>query len=383
MWSGLKDVLIDNKKTYSGMPAFMRPLLSLKERGHIVDLLIGYKDCDCFSALSNGYLSNGNIYVIPYKIKSKFSRLLSMFWLVLESYKLIKKNNYDFIYLHGTLGVLVTLLARIYNVPIGQRLYGIILSDQIESKGKLRSILAHPAGVLSFFLKKNFLLITNDGTKGQNVPGLIGIKTKYEMYYWLNGVDFVDFKQDSSTLANVLFYPARIDRWKGQDRAITFLKKLHKKGHHELRLVFCGHITDDVYFSELMSLARSEGVENSVSYEGLIENEEISTLYNSSLAVLMMYDYSNLGNVFIESFCSGACVVALDNGSLKDYVINKSTGIVGSDMDLLVDDFDAIIRNLSKYQSIRSSAKTASRSIFSTWNQRVAREIELIEKHLC
>jgi hypothetical protein len=81
----------------------------------------------------------------------------------------LKKERYDFVYGHGSIGSIANLIANKNRIPCAIRLYGTFLANKIYSQSKISIFLHHPLEYLCFIIPKQFLLITNDGTRGDEV----------------------------------------------------------------------------------------------------------------------------------------------------------------------------------------------------------------------
>jgi len=383
LWNGLRDIIINGNKEAFGMPAFLHPLLKLKEKKIVVDLLIGADKESAAETVCTSVVTTGEVKIVRFNSSGNFERLRSILRMSKSIIKQIKSNKYDFIYAQGSLGSIAVFWANLFRIPVGQRLYGTFMFYDLKKDGVLKSMIKHPLEYFAFKAKKDFLLITNDGTKGDEVSKIIAPNPKYQLNFWFNGISFPTISINEETQTTNLFYPARISPWKRQHLAVELLSIINKKIDKPINLIFSGHIDDEEYYNSILELSENLGVRENVSYAGLLGKNELLNYYTNSLATLMMYDFSNLGNVFIESFCAGAVVVSLDeNSSLSEFITDDSYGFNGKNISSMAAYILNIINNKELKREIRANAQEKAKEIFLTWDARSEKEIMLINNSI-
>lgn len=382
LWSGFKSMIYDGRKSISGMPAFIYPLKALIEKGHRIDFIIATPNHQPDLNIGPDWLKNSEFHIVPWKLKGA-QKIASVFRLYLRLKATIRKNSYDFIYGQGSIGSLGCVMANRYDIPCAQRLYGTFLAAETEQRHKFLIALKHPLEYLAFQTPKSFLLITNDGTKGDQVFEKIGAKGKYEFLFWLNGVE-LDFdmqhnNEDSENLSQpYLLFPARIVRWKQQHIALDILEHLHKQNIHSY-LYYVGHIGDNDYWSEITSRIKEKKLENFVFNLGVVEKETLMHYMHGSTAVLSTYQVSNLGNVVLETLATGSIVVAINDGSLDGIIENGENGILFKTTKEAANNIAKIIENCGYRNSLREKARKSAASKLMSWEKRTNLEIDYIE----
>jgi len=388
LWSGLKDLLADDQAEAAGMPAFIRPLQAMCAAGHSVDLAIGLPKSVSVEGTGVGFLSGCKVIPIPYDFTGAIRRIKSYISVKRAIEGAVQGGSYDFVYGHGSFGAFGVAAANRASIPCGQRLYGTFLAEEVEATPKWRTFLRHPLEYLTFRQSKKFLIVTNDGTRGDFVHSKLA-KHTYDFHFLINGVD-----QSRSSLedgadwtglclpndAKILFYPGRIDPWKRQDHGIRMLAQMHELGYRNTHLVLAGHTSQPKWKKELLSIATEMGVAPFVHHVERLGKRQMTTGYKRSLAVLSFYDVSNLGNVVIEALSTGALVVAKDDGSLSTLITHGENGLLFNDPEAaarhLTGDFD-----LSKDgKLIRESAISRSNEQIWSWEKRADYELQLIEQ---
>lgn len=385
LWSGFRDILLDGANNAKGMPAFINPLKKLFELGHEVDIIVaepGVSEKDLNIAVD--WLDRTRIIFVDWDTKG-YKKILSSVKLYSVVNRIVKKNEYDFVYGHGSIGAIANIVANVRGIPCGIRLYGTFLAQEINHVSRIGIAMGHPLEYMAFKLPKDFLLVTNDGTRGDQVYNyLTKQRAKYKFYFMLNGVDLQepmskyeppkdDFKSP------FMVYPARIARWKRQHLAIDILKGLHDNGL-PMNLYFAGHITDMDYWREIEDKIADYKLDSFVSYLGTVDHSVLHYLYQNAVVVLSLYELSNLGNVVIEALSYGAVVVSLKDGSLNAIITSGQNAILVGDSAEAIKQILSIYENDSKSLEIRESAKQMAAEVFKDWDIRAEEEIKLIEK---
>lgn len=384
LWSGFKDLLLDGSENAKGMPAFINPLKRLIELGHEVDIVIAESG---FSKkelnISVDWLKRTTISFVDWDVKG-YKKAISVVKLYSVVNHKLHKNRYDFVYGHGSIGAVANIVANLHGIPCGIRLYGTFLASEINRMSRLRIAIRHPLEYLAFALSKGFLLVTNDGTRGDQVyEYLTNDRAKYKFCFLLNGVSLPEPMLKTQTVLTqfrfpFIVYPARIARWKRQHLAISILKGLHNKGLR-MNLYFAGHIADMDYWDEIKEQITNYGLEAYVTYLGTVDKTMLYKLYQNAVAVLSLYEHSNLGNVIIEALCWGALVLSLDDGSLNMIIENGKDAILVHDPSEAVDEIISLYKNEIKSSMIRKLASYKASVIFKDWDSRAEEEVQLIE----
>ncbi|TDQ38680.1 glycosyltransferase family 4 protein [Aureibacillus halotolerans] len=382
MWSGLKDLILEGKTEPRGMPAFLRPLKRLRDEGHQVTLLVGTPTPEQPLVISVPWLVKEDVICVKWQANGT-QKLLSPWRMYQAVRQQLKLKSYDFVYGHGSLSVVGNLAANHANVPCGMRLYGTFLADKATGGPATQVRKQHPLEYYAYRLPKKFMLMTNDGTRGNHVyEALCPKQTEppYRFHFWLNGVE--PTKSEGRKTAEdqpFLFFPARLARWKQQHLAVELLHELHEKGHKTLRLQFAGHIQDHAYWKEIQARAKQLGLERYVTHIGTRPAQEMAQLYNDAFAVLSLYQVSNLGNVSIEALANGALVAALKDGSLDEVIVDGENGLLFSDTKEGADKLAALLADPSATARIREEALRRAGTSFDSWSERITREMDLIE----
>jgi glycosyltransferase involved in cell wall biosynthesis len=367
------------------MPAFVEPLKRLLEKGHQVDIVI-LSSNELKLNIGPEWLKKVKIFRVD---NWSFTKLFPL-------YKIIRRGKYDFIYGQGSAAGWGNMAAILARKPCGVRFYGTFLTEHLN-KSRWKMFSASPLEALTHNLPKTFMIITNDGTKGDLVNKYCQIfkKQRYAFKFWLNGVDktgLLKSKIDETIhiveqvgLRNgnpFLFYPARYDSWKRQDLAIEILNLLKSKGYSEVQLLCCGHIHDQKYYQSLEKKIERYQLHDQVKLVEALPKSYLNLLFKKALSTFSLYNLSNLGNILIEAAISGAIIITRNDGT-TDFLIKHN--ITGFTIESPEDAVDAIISLLTvpgKKETLSGSIQVLADSIFETWEERADKEISLIERSI-
>ena len=380
LWSGFGDLLFRGQPEASGMPAFIRPAQRLIELGHQVDFIVALppeksEPLNCRAE----WLKKSSIRIVPWKVGTQIERLRSALRLNHVTSEAISQCNYNLVYGHGPVGGIGCRAANKRGLPCGGRLYGSFLAKEISTTPLWKIKLRHPLEYLQLSGKKDFLIITDDGSRGDFIYDTInqGRKPATEFRFWRNGVDFTHFVEqpcDHPISRKVLFYPARIAPWKRQHLALDILKKIHVQGQSQVELHFAGHISDPEYWKVLQRSAAELGISGSVKHLVLLTSAELRSKYSQSLAVLSLYKGFNLGNVVLEALTAGGVVLSFNDGSLNSLINDGSNGILVNSVEEAASRLRTLITTQGLRKTLQNAALQTAAQKIDTWDQRVQRE---------
>lgn len=389
---GFRECLFEGATEINGLPSFNRPLKKLIEEGHEVHFVILYntETIEKFNIKAH-WLSESQIKeCIHYDTRLKY-RLSNVNMIRRKVGKLIKSERYDFVYGHGSASGIVRKIALKENIPFGQRLYGTFLWDNFQKDGYFKSIFKHIIEYLAFKTRKSFLLVTNDGSRGDLVYRKITKnKSPYEFLYWINGVNRVgDISEDE--LENYrknlvskpfIFYVARFDKWKQQERVVRILKVL-KERNIDIHLYLAGppEKGDPSYFNYIMKCIDEWNLKENVTYMGNVDAKTINIMCKLALASLSLYDVCNLTNVFHEMLAAGAVVVVKDDGVVNEFINHGVNGFLVDTEEDVISLIKELLNNDEMVAKVRENAINTSSTKMKTWEERIDQEIELIKKY--
>ncbi|AMC94053.1 hypothetical protein AOC36_08645 [Erysipelothrix larvae] len=389
---GFWECLFEGATEINGLPSFNKPLRKLIESGHQVDIVLLHntKNLPNFN-IKASWLKREMIKECLYYENKMILRPMN----IINNRRIIKRlmndEHYDFVYGHGSATEIFRSTAHKSGIPFGQRLYGTFLWNSIEKNGLFKTKIKHYIEYNSFKTEKSFLLVTNDGSRGDLTFNAINKGNHpFDFQYWINGVnipysitngELIDFKRKLVSKP-FLFYVARFDEWKRQERAVRILKKLIDRGHNiHLYLAGPSEKGNTWYFEYVMDLVEELGLNRNVTYMGHIDAKTIYMMCKLSIASLSLYDVCNLTNVFHEMLAAGSVVIVKNDGVVNDFIKQDENGFVVNYEEEVVDIVEKLLLNPEISKSIRQRAIETSKTKMLNWDQRIDLEIQLITKY--
>lgn len=388
----IKDILSGKKEDeITNSPGFFHPWYKLVKRGHRVDFVLASNfnqepdiRVDWFSA-DNIYANIYDPYLEAPWYGRLFRRVKRFIKLIYYTNKSLTENSYDFVYCKAFYeGLAGNIVANIHGVPCGMRSMGTMLYHDFQRHGVIRTAIKRPAEFLTFKLKKEFFIMTDDGTKGDLVyEKWKPRKKKYDYYFWKTGVATKEIGTIESRVElpkhEYIFFAARFDHWKRHDRILKILYNLHCRKLY-VHLYFAGGIQSQSYYREIKELVHKYDLADYVHFLGPVKQDDLKLYAYHAVANPLMYDISNLGNVFFEIFSVGSVVIGLNDGSLNDYLIHEENGFVvnnESEASVIV---EKLLRNKEITHRIRENAASCARRKFLSLDARFDMEVDLIEQ---
>ncbi|MDO6809171.1 glycosyltransferase [Zobellia galactanivorans] len=385
-WTGVKPFFLEGKEDFKGMPAFTNTFFLLLEEKKVEEIYIIFfgKRIDTKYKVPKKYEKKLKVYGYSYE-RSLFA-LFPMLFLCLKSISIILAKKIKIIYAHGPVSGLAGMVSKITGVPNVRRIYGTFLARELKLN-KLKIFLRHPLEYLSFALPAKAVVITNDGTKGNMVFAKIGHK-KTPLHFLLNGInkDLGPLMSISNVTKNYkinftpeICYIARIDKWKRQHLLIDILAEAKSNGNIYYAIIAGPVINEDYYNFLKNKISENNLTESVVLIPGLTRQESLSIIKNSKLSV-SFYDYSNLGNVFLESLSLGTPMFTEN--------IENSLELINEEVYINVNPLDKKTSSNTLYEMMNNAGVIEKKSNLSlkyadeclmTWGQRAKIELDLLE----
>ncbi|MGX1101481.1 glycosyltransferase [Amorphus sp. MBR-141] len=387
----LRDILSGKQvEEVTHSPGFFQPWYRLALRGHQVDFVAtsnfnGYGEINVDWFTKDNLKSNIYDPAIELPLWRRIPRRLSrLFRLVYSVNKALREEDYDFVmcwaFFEGFVG---NILANWHGVPSGMRSMGTLLVPELRERGAIGTALRHPVEFLSFKLRKIFFLMTDDGTKGDELfQAWRPSRNKYDYLFWKTGVQFKtvdDITADIDKPAELyLFFAARFDPWKRHDLIVETVRNLHQRGL-PVHLYFAGAIQSKSYYEQVMRQAVDAGIADHVKYLGSITTDELRLYAYYAVANLFMYDVTNLGNVFFETYTTGGVIIGKNDGSLDEYIDAGRNGFLIDNSEQAADIVGGLLTGRYDIDAIRQAAIDDSRQRCFSMDERFNAEVALIE----
>jgi len=318
---------------------------------------------------------------------NKFSSILVVIKIFLKANSLVKKNNYDVIYGYEMQGVLAMNIVKKFTpktTKLVSRFQGTFLNAMLLNKEYAR-LFFNLDLILAIRLDSDLVIMTNDGTQGDQAVKKIKSKKKYNMVFWPNGVDMFPhevrspFEKKSGEI--VFMSVSRLVGWKRVDRNIYILKALKEIGFSNFRYYVIGEGGQRPYLEKLV---KSLGLDRAVFFVGPLKHKDVISYLLNTDYFLSMYDSSNVGNPLLEAIRANKVVVTLANGDTGTWIHHKYNGLIYDPLNInyaeIARDIHELIRNEDfRYGIIDKVMKTEGEKL-CTWEQRLNKEVEAVSE---
>jgi glycosyltransferase involved in cell wall biosynthesis len=381
-WSGIRSFILSGQNEFHGMPAFSSVFKQLLHTDDIksIDLILfgDFKNQDINIPIEH----RDKLKVFKCDKDGFMGTFGALSKVLCYSLNICLFKKVSLLIGHGPIGGLSGVISLITNVPNVRRLYGTFLHSEIDSS-KLELFIRHPLEYLSFRLPAKALIITNDGTKGDLVNKQIGNRNN-PFFFLLNGVDSIDLipfetvqEQYNFNFKPDITYIARIDNWKRQHLLLLAVGKLIKE-RPEIKVLIIGQVISRGYFNHLNSIiSKYEMYANVKIIEGVSSAEAKSILNNSKLSA-SFYDFSNLGNVFLESLVYSCVPITQNtNSSLEFFPKNVYINVDPNNTLELSRVIRHSLDSTKKLQELSEAGRIFAQNYILPWKERVLKEIDI------
>jgi glycosyltransferase involved in cell wall biosynthesis len=385
IWEGFKDILYLAHDSISGMPAFLEPLRFFALSGHEIDIIcIAETVAPELINVSSGWMEVFNVLTVVDRYR--LGRLRAAQQIYFATSCALKNKQYDVVFAHGPIAEPSRWAANKKNIPFVHRLYGTFYYEKALVDGWFITAIKRPFEFLSFYGKKNALIVTDDGTKADRVVKKInGKKCPFNFHYLLNGVrientgeyDVKYLLGKYDIVGPYLFSCGRIDRWKGQDILIELASRFKMRGLM-LNVYLAGHVSDVAFYEEIVCRSRSLNIEDRIHFLGAIPREHVCGISRGSVATIFNQKFSNLGNAFHEIFSSGGVVVCKNDNEVARFMDNSLNGFFFDDLNELESVIIKLISDAAAKEEIICSAHRKAKCIYLDWSQRCKVEEQIL-----
>ncbi|MDU4882885.1 glycosyltransferase [uncultured Clostridium sp.] len=254
-----------------------------------------------------------------------------------------KEGKVDVIHAQSSLwgGISAAYIAKKYNIPL------IITEHSSVKRGKyVRE--SYYKRIIDSYKSADTIIAVGNGLKKEieELTNRKDIKVIGNLVD-LSLFDIRDIKRESDEF--IFFSVAFLEGEKGFD---TLIKAFSKKFKNEkVRLVIGG---DGSQRAWLEGIAKSECIENQITFTGALSREEVASWMNKCNAFVLPSRYETFGVVYIEALASGKPVIGTFNGGAED-IVTKDVGIL-IEIDNIKDlsnAMDYIRKNNKEYEAYK------------------------------
>lgn len=384
------EAVLRGENGIQGLPPFYYPWKMLVDRGHTVDFVMTSNFDEEYN-IQVDWFSEKNIIKNIYAPKSEtsgisraFRQIKRFFQLLYYANKAVKEKHYDFIYCKAFEGVAGQIVANIHHIPHGVRSFGDHMYLEIKKHGAKKAALKHPLEYLCYQLDCDFFLMSEDH-KDQVITynSWHNPKHQYPFYLWPSGIAFKNFEDLKCDIEvpnePYLFFAARIDPPKRQDRVIAVLKNVHKM-NRKIHLYFCGAAYSTAWQEKLNLLIKQYQLKEYVHFLGAVSQDSLKVLAYNAIANILMIDGSSRNNVFYEILSVGSIVIGQDDGGINDYITDGVSGFLVKDEEEAAKKVIEIMDNPQLIDSVHEAARKEAREKIMSIETRFGKEVELIEQ---
>jgi glycosyltransferase involved in cell wall biosynthesis len=170
----------------------------------------------------------------------------------------------------------------------------------------------------------------------------------------------------------------RLARWKRVDRALSAMP-LVRVVLPQASLLIVG---DGEERANLEALARDLCLGDAVRFVGAVPQREVARYMWAADLFLSLNELSNVGNPLLEAMACGKAIVTLDVGDTRDLVRDGETGrlLSAGDAEAVATAVIDLARDPSLRQRLEEGAREYAREHFWTWEERMAAEIDEVER---
>jgi glycosyltransferase involved in cell wall biosynthesis len=244
----------------------------------------------------------------------------------------------------------------------------------------------------------DLVIMTDDGTQGDEVLTKLNPAVASKMKFWRNGLDLnrlrpatAQQRSEARALFDlpdgsfVMLTASRLAAWKRIDRAVRAIQHVAAWVPDAVLLI----VGDGEERARLQALARELRIEHNVRFAGAVPQHDVVRAMHASDVFLAVADLSNVGNPLLEAMACGMCIVAVDAGDTRDLILDGRTGrlVDNSQRSGLVKPLEQRLGELlvqlasdpGQRQRLAAGAAAYAGEHFWTWDQRMAAELEAVE----
>ncbi len=320
--------------------------------------------------------------------KLRFSNLFPLL-AARQAERLFKQHDFDLLYGYEVHGVLAQRKVKArHPLPLVARFQGTIMHSYLR---RPQSLLRKFEEVRALKTAADLYIMTDDGTRGDEVLQALNPDSDGKVSFWRNGLDapvVAPGGESDPAVARaslgigsddfVLVTATRLARWKRVDRAVDAVAKLRSDGI-TARLLIVG---DGEERLNLERQTRALNLEDRVTFVGPVSQPEVQRYLCAADVFLSVNELSNVGNPLLEAMFAGRCVLTLDEGDTRDLIRDGETGVLlqasGEPAEIAAA-LAKLAEDPQRRQRLGTAAHRLAERAFWTWDQRLDAEVEAVE----
>ncbi|MCH7488568.1 MAG: glycosyltransferase family 4 protein [Chloroflexi bacterium] len=386
-----------------GAPTLYRTLRAYGERGHRVTYIAPAVGANAFSPSPPPDIDGVTFerfhlpslqesrLPLPQLLKKADQKLrfavLYPFLAAHRARSVLERDPVDLLYAYEVHGALAARLLR-SDLPTVARFQGTVMYQALASPlERLRRY----EELLALRLPADIYIMTNDGTRGDEVLRRVNSAAGQKLRFWRNGLDLDRLgpaeaserpaKRAALGLAAddfVLLTASRLAAWKRVDRAIAALPRILRGAPNALLLV----VGDGEERANLERQARALDVAERVRFAGAVPQERVLDYMHAADLFLAPADLSNVGNPLLEAMTCGLPIITVDAGATGELIRDGDTGrlLATGAPEAIADAVVALAEDNEERGRLGAGARHYAESEFWTWEARLAAELDEVER---
>ena len=312
-------------------------------------------------------------------------KLMVFFKLIFVGSKLLKGDSFDLIYGLSTFSTIAAILGKWHGIPSVGRIYGTILTKDVEQKNYLKLFTRFFFDVLAIKIPANTVICTQDGTQYDKVSHFFNKKKKVNLLF--NGMDeqlrknllsypLVTKLPEQETIK--LCYIARLEPYKRQELAIDIIDSLvHKFQIKNVELTIFGTGTREGFLKNRVS---DKKLEEYIIFKSEVAHALIPQFIKTQQAAFFFYRGGSMGNILWECALAGRLIITVNNGATGEFFKDGVNCLIADDDESFVEDIaQKMVALIGKdITHLNESSRMMVSNAIKPWKQRFDLEFEHI-----
>ena len=302
--------------------------------------------------------------------------------------RLLRAADFDLLYGYEVHGVLAQcLVRRRRKLPLVARFQGTVMQPHLD---RHLGLLRRYEEVLALRASADLYVMTDDGTRGDEVLARLNPGSTGRLRFWRNGLDLDGLRPPTDAEASaarreldlgrgdfVLVTTARLVRWKRIDRAIRAVSTLRACGVAVVLVV----VGDGDERTNLEEQARGLNLGAAVRFVGAVPQEEVGRYLATADVFLSLNELSNVGNPLLEAMLSGRCILTLDEGDTGAVIEDDVTGVLlrTGAPGLITAALAGLAADPARRERLAAAARAFAERHFWSWRERIDAEVDAVE----